>query len=51
MLALPQYFMLANLASLMAFYKFLSGERYARWQPIREESQHSVTRPSENLVS
>ena len=35
-LALPQYFVLANLASLMAFYKFLSGERYARWEPIRE---------------
>lgn len=51
MLALPQYFMLANLASLIAFYKFLSGERYARWQPIREESQQSLTRPTENLVS
>jgi cellulose synthase/poly-beta-1,6-N-acetylglucosamine synthase-like glycosyltransferase len=35
-LALPQYFVLANLASLLAFYKFLSGERYARWEPIRE---------------
>jgi cellulose synthase/poly-beta-1,6-N-acetylglucosamine synthase-like glycosyltransferase len=36
LLALPQYFVLANLASLVAFYKFLSGERYARWEPIRE---------------
>jgi cellulose synthase/poly-beta-1,6-N-acetylglucosamine synthase-like glycosyltransferase len=35
-LALPQYFVLANFASLMAFYKFLRGERYARWEPIRE---------------
>jgi cellulose synthase/poly-beta-1,6-N-acetylglucosamine synthase-like glycosyltransferase len=35
-LALPQYFVLANLASLLAFYKFLRGERYARWEPIRE---------------
>ena len=34
-LALPQYFVLANLASLLAFYKFLRGERYARWEPIR----------------
>lgn len=51
LLALPQYFLLANLASLIAFYKFLSGERYARWQPIREESQQSLTRPTENLVS
>lgn len=36
LLALPQYFVLANLAALVAFYKFLSGERYARWEPIRE---------------
>ena len=35
-LALPHYFVLANLASLVAFYKFLRGERYARWEPIRE---------------
>jgi cellulose synthase/poly-beta-1,6-N-acetylglucosamine synthase-like glycosyltransferase len=36
LLALPHYFVLANVASLIAFYKFLSGERYARWEPIRE---------------
>jgi cellulose synthase/poly-beta-1,6-N-acetylglucosamine synthase-like glycosyltransferase len=36
LLALPQYFVLANLASVLAFYKFLRGERYARWEPIRE---------------
>lgn len=35
LLAIPQYFVLANLASLIAFYKFLSGERYVRWEPIR----------------
>lgn len=35
-LALPQYFMVANIASLIACYKFLRGERYARWEPIRE---------------
>jgi hypothetical protein len=35
-LALPQYFVLTNIASLVAFYKFLRGERYARWEPIRE---------------
>ena len=34
-LALPQYFVLANLASLIAFFKFLRGERYARWEPIQ----------------
>jgi cellulose synthase/poly-beta-1,6-N-acetylglucosamine synthase-like glycosyltransferase len=36
-LAMPLYFVLANLASLIGFYKFLSGERYARWEPIRED--------------
>jgi cellulose synthase/poly-beta-1,6-N-acetylglucosamine synthase-like glycosyltransferase len=36
LLAFPQYFMLANLASLIACYQFLRGERYARWEPIRE---------------
>src|SRR6266566_1452990 len=35
LLALPQYFILANLASLIAFYQFVRGERYARWEPIR----------------
>ncbi|MDT4965803.1 MAG: hypothetical protein QOJ64_540 [Acidobacteriota bacterium] len=35
-LALPHYFVLANFASLVAYYKFLSGERYARWDTIRE---------------
>lgn len=37
-LALPHYFVLANLASLIAFYKFLRGERFAKWEPIRESS-------------
>ncbi|MBA2620606.1 MAG: glycosyltransferase family 2 protein [Acidobacteria bacterium] len=35
-LAMPLYFVLANLASLVGFYKFLRGERFARWEPIRE---------------
>ena len=35
LLAMPLYFVLANLASVIAFYKFLRGERYATWDPIR----------------
>ncbi len=35
LLALPQYFVLTNLASLIAFYKFLRNERYSRWEPMR----------------
>lgn len=34
--AIPHYFVLANLASVLGFYKFLRGERYASWEPIRE---------------
>jgi cellulose synthase/poly-beta-1,6-N-acetylglucosamine synthase-like glycosyltransferase len=36
LLALPQYFILGNLAALIAFFKFLRGERYVRWEPIRQ---------------
>ena len=35
LLAIPQYFVLGNLASMIAFYQFLRGERYVRWDPIR----------------
>lgn len=35
-LAMPLYFVLANVASMVAFYKFLRGERLARWEPIRD---------------
>jgi len=34
-LAMPLYFVLANLASVVGFYKFLRGETYAKWEPIR----------------
>jgi hypothetical protein len=36
LLAIPLYFTLANLASIVGFYKFLRGEKYARWEPIRQ---------------
>jgi len=36
MLAMPLYFVLANLASAVGFYKFLRGETYTRWEPIRQ---------------
>ena len=36
LLAMPLYFVLANLASVVGFYKFLRGETYAQWQPIRQ---------------
>jgi len=38
MLALPQYFVLSNLAALIACYQFLRGERYAHWEPSRESA-------------
>lgn len=35
-LAIPHYFVLTNLASVLGFYKFLRGETYTTWEPIRE---------------
>jgi cellulose synthase/poly-beta-1,6-N-acetylglucosamine synthase-like glycosyltransferase len=48
LVALPQYFVLANLAVLLAWRQFLRGERYARWEPIREGAppQQANARPS-----
>jgi cellulose synthase/poly-beta-1,6-N-acetylglucosamine synthase-like glycosyltransferase len=39
--AMPLYFVLANWASLLAFYRFLRGETYARWEPIREPRENA----------
>lgn len=41
-LAIPLYFVLANLASLVAFYKFLRGDNIARWEPIREKQDKNA---------
>jgi cellulose synthase/poly-beta-1,6-N-acetylglucosamine synthase-like glycosyltransferase len=46
LLALPAYFVLSNAAAVVAFYKFLRGERYARWEPIREAAPPSVAQGS-----
>lgn len=35
-LVIPLYFVLANLASVIAFYRFVRGDRFATWEPIRE---------------
>jgi hypothetical protein len=40
--AIPLYFVLTNFASVIGFYKFLSGERYATWEPIRDKSDGKV---------
>ncbi|MBS1794819.1 MAG: glycosyltransferase family 2 protein [Acidobacteria bacterium] len=40
---IPHYFVLANLASVFGFYKFLRGERYATWEPIREKNEERET--------
>jgi hypothetical protein len=36
LLAVPHYFLLANLASLIASFKLITGERYVKWEPVRE---------------
>ncbi|MCB1025741.1 MAG: hypothetical protein KDB79_15190, partial [Acidobacteria bacterium] len=35
-LAILHYFVLTTFASLIGFYNFLRGEKYAAWEPIRE---------------
>jgi cellulose synthase/poly-beta-1,6-N-acetylglucosamine synthase-like glycosyltransferase len=41
LLALPYYFVLANLASLVALTQFARGERYQRWETVRESRSES----------
>src|SRR5713226_4242414 len=45
-LALPQYFVLSNLAALIAFYQFLRGERYAHWETSRESASTRRAMPT-----
>lgn len=42
-LAMPLYFVLANAASAIAFYKFLSGETFTRWEPIRDSNGKNIS--------
>jgi cellulose synthase/poly-beta-1,6-N-acetylglucosamine synthase-like glycosyltransferase len=46
MLALPQYFVLSNLAAMIAFYQFLRGERYAHWETNRESASTRLATPT-----
>ena len=41
-LGYPQYFVITNLASVLAFIKLVRGERYVRWQPLREPQEPSA---------
>ena len=41
-LAFPQYFVITNLASLLALVKIIRGERYIRWEPIRNQQISSA---------
>ena len=45
-LVLPAYFVLANLAAALAFYQFMRGERYASWEPIREDKDLTLGSPA-----
>jgi cellulose synthase/poly-beta-1,6-N-acetylglucosamine synthase-like glycosyltransferase len=46
LLVIPQYFVLTNLASLLAFIKLLRGERYVRWEPVRGAQITSANPPT-----
>lgn len=42
-LAFPQYFMIANLASLLAFFQVMRGAQYTKWEPLRETTESSAS--------
>jgi len=42
-LAIPYYFMLVNVASLVAFLKVLRGEAYVTWEPVRDARNATPT--------
>lgn len=46
LLAIPQYFVITNLASLLAFIKLIRGERYIRWEPVRDQQISSGKPPA-----
>ena len=37
-LALPHYFVITNVACLIALFKLFRGERYIKWEPVRERA-------------
>ncbi len=47
--AIPYYFMLVNVATVMAFVKFLRGETHVVWEPVREARQQPVKPQSESF--
>ncbi|MGI8669216.1 MAG: glycosyltransferase family 2 protein [Aridibacter sp.] len=47
--AIPLYFVLTNIASIIAFYKFLSGERYAAWDTNREQNDNKINALDQSL--
>jgi hypothetical protein len=34
-LSIPYYFVLVNFASVMAFLKFIRGQKHVVWEPVR----------------
>lgn len=41
-ISLPMYFILSNLACCLGFWKFISGERFHVWEPIRSAAQKNA---------
>ncbi len=50
-MAIPLYFLLANTASLLGFYKFLRGENYASWEPIRVDKNADKSAAAYNQIA
>jgi hypothetical protein len=48
---LSQYFLLGNLAALIAFIKVIRGERYIKWEPLRASLNADVEEAAEGIGS
>lgn len=49
LIAVPQYFVLTNIASVLAFVKFIRGAKMATWEPIREPASDSRNTQEQTL--
>jgi cellulose synthase/poly-beta-1,6-N-acetylglucosamine synthase-like glycosyltransferase len=51
LISFPFYFCLANIACCVAVFRFLTGERYAQWEPIREHKPASPSMTNSSAVT
>jgi cellulose synthase/poly-beta-1,6-N-acetylglucosamine synthase-like glycosyltransferase len=48
-MAIPYYFILVNIAPVLAFIKFMRGESHVVWEPVRESEQNTIKTQAETF--